>query len=154
MNQVLGIDFKLESTDAGTDVDDVKQLAGLVDEGGEGLLHADGRATATDIAREGQQLLHRDEVAVLVASDFGGLFQIDFLVPRDDAHEVSSFVAFQHQRLEYLIDVLTELVGDMLCAKVVFIHLVRDQLILDLFLVEQSAGVGFVDFLFRPCFSL
>ena len=42
LDQVLWIDFELQSPHAGADVNDVEQLAGLVDEGGEGLLHADG----------------------------------------------------------------------------------------------------------------
>ena len=148
MDEILGIDFELEPADAGAHVDDVEQLAGLMDEGGEGLLHADGRASAADVACERQQFLHRDEVATLVARDFGGLFQVHFLVARDDADEMSCLVAFQHQRLEHLVDVLSQLVGDMLCPEVVLIHLVRNQLILDLLLVQEPARIGFVDFIF------
>ena len=37
----------------------------------------------------------------------------------------------------------------MLCAKVVFIHLVRNQLVGHFFLVKEAAGVGLVYFLFR-----
>ena len=120
----MGVDLELEPADAGTHIDDVEQLASLMDEGGEGLLHADGRATTTDVTRERQQFLHRDEVAALVARDFGGLFQIDFLVAWDDTDEMSRFVPFQHQRLEHLVDVLAQLVGDMLCPEVVFIDFV------------------------------
>ena len=148
MDGILGIDLELEPADAGAHIDDVEQLAGLMDEGGEGLFHADGRAAAADVACERQQFLHRDEVAALVARDFGGLFQIDFLVAWDDTDEMSRFVPFQHQRLEHLVDVLAQLVGDMLCPEVVFIDFVRYQLILDFLLVQEPARVGFVDFIF------
>ena len=149
LDQVLWIDFELQSPHAGTHVDDVEQLAGLMDEGGEWLLHADGRTTATDVAREGQQFLHRDEVAALVACDFGGLFEVHLLVAWDDTDEMACFIAFQDQGFEHLVDVFAQLVGDMLRPKVVFIHLVGNQLILDFLLVKQPAGVGFVDFFFR-----
>lgn len=148
MDEILGIDFELEPADAGAHVDDVEQLAGLMDEGGEGLLHADGRASAADVACERQQFLHRDEVATLVARDFGRLLQIHFLVARNDADEVSCLVAFQHQRLEHLVDVLAQLVGDMLRTEVVFIDFVGYQLIMDFLLVQEPARVGFVDFVF------
>lgn len=136
-------------THAGTHIDDVEQLAGLMDEGREGFFHADGRAAAADVPREREQFLHRNQVAALVAGDFGCFLQVHFLVARDDTDEMPRFVPFQHQRLEHLVDILAQLVGDMLRPEVVFIHLVRDQLILDFLLVQEPARVGFVDFVFR-----
>ena len=124
-----------------------------MDEGGEGLLHADWRASAADVARQGQQLLHRDEVAALIAGDFGGLLEVHLFVAWDDADEVARFVAFQHQGLEHLVDVLAQLVGDVLRAQVVPIDFVGDELIRNLLLVKKPARIGFVDFFFRHAFS-
>ena len=101
-----------------------------------------------DVARQGQQLLHRDEVAALVARSLGGLLQVELVVTRDDANEISDLVAFQHQGLEHLVDVLAQLVGDVLRPEVVLVHLVRNQLIRNLLLVKDAAGVGFIDFFF------
>ena len=60
-------DFQLEAADAGADVDGRKRRGRGVDVGRKLFFHADRRAAATDVTRHGQQLLHRNQVGLLVA---------------------------------------------------------------------------------------
>ena len=53
LDEVLGGYLELESAHAGTDKDVVELFGSGVDVGGEGLLHADGAASATNVAGEG-----------------------------------------------------------------------------------------------------
>ena len=124
--QVAWSQFELQASHSCTDIDMVEFEASLMDESRECFLHAYGRAAASDISRQRQQLLHRDEVTAFVSRGFCSLFKVEFVVARDDAYEITDFVAFQHQGLEHLVNVLTQLVSDMLRPEVVLVHLVGD----------------------------
>ena len=113
------------------------------------LLHADRRTTTSDVSGERKQVLHRDEVAFLVARHLGCHFQVDFMLARDDAHKVPRLFAMQHQCLEYLLNVLAQAFCHMRSAQVVLIHFVRDELVFHLRLVEQACHIGFVYFFFH-----
>lgn len=65
--EVLRGEAELEAAEAGAHVDVLLFQGAGVDVGGEGFLHTDGGATASDIAGCGEQLFHVDEVAALVA---------------------------------------------------------------------------------------
>lgn len=51
-------------------------------------------------------------------------------------------VACQHKCLEHLLNVFAELVGDMLCAKVGFVDLVRHKLVFYFGAVKQTRHIG------------
>jgi serine/threonine protein phosphatase PrpC len=51
----------------------------FLNEGGKFLFHTDGRATAANVARDPEKLLHRQQLHALVARDGGRLFEIDLL---------------------------------------------------------------------------
>ena len=84
-NQILRVELQLEAALPRTDIDVGKLETRLVDIRGERLLHPDGRTAATDVARQGQQFLHGDEVALLVARHLGGQLQVHFVFAGDDA---------------------------------------------------------------------
>ena len=75
------------------------------------FLHADGGTTATDIAGERKEFLHRYQIALLVARYLGCHLQVHFMLAWDDAHEVSRLLAMKHQGLEYLLNVLAQAFG-------------------------------------------
>ena len=139
-------DLDLEATHTGTDVDVGVLVAGVVHVGGEVLLHADGRAAATDVAGEGQELLHGDHLALLVARYLGGELEVDGGIAGDDAHEVAGAVALQDEGLEHLGDVFAQRLGYMGCGEVALIYLVGDELVGYLGLVEQAGCIGLLDF--------
>ena len=106
-----------------------------------GLFHPHGRAAAPDIARHGQQLLHRDQVDLLVARDTGRGLQIDLVVSGHDTDEIARPVALEYQRLKNTLDRLPELCGHMRGREVRFIHLIRYEFVCDLRAVEQPRGI-------------
>ena len=124
LDEVLRGYLELESAHAGTDKDVVELFGCGVDVGGKGFLHADGAASATNVAGEWQQLLLGYEVALLVARHFGSFLEVHFLSSGNDTHKMSATIPFQHKCLENLAYVLVQLVGNMLCPQVGFFHLV------------------------------
>ena len=148
-NQVVRVELHLQATLTGTDVDVGKLHARVVDVGGEKLLHADGRAAPTDVAGEGQQLLHVDEVALLVAAHLGCQLEVDFVFAGDDADEVPRAVTPQHEGLEDALYVFAQLFGHVGRAKVVLVHLVGNQFVLHPGLVHQAGSIGLVYLFFR-----
>ena len=85
----------------------VKLNAALVNKRWEGLFHSDGRTSSTYITSGGQQFFHGNEVNFLVATEFGGFFQVYLMVTGDDTHEMLGLLAEEYQRLENLIDVFS-----------------------------------------------
>ena len=66
---------------------------GVLHESGIVFFHANGRASATNIASEREQFVHVYHIAAFVASGFGSFFEIEFVATRDDADKDSDFVA-------------------------------------------------------------
>ena len=93
IDKVLRSQFQLQSSHSGTDEDVGEIHAGFVDVGGKWLLHADGRTTSPDVPRQWKEFFHRNQVALLVARNLGGQFQVHFMFSRDDTHEIARLVA-------------------------------------------------------------
>lgn len=120
-----------------------------VEIGRESFFHADGRASASDVPRDGKQIFHRYQIGLFVARDAGCGFEVDFMVARDDADEISRTIAFQYQCLEYELDGFIELRCYVRCGKVVFVDDVGNQFVGDFCPIEQPGGIRFFDFLVR-----
>ena len=148
LNQILRIEFELQAALSGADVDGGEQQAGVVNISGKRLLHADGGTAAADISRQGQQFLHRDKVALLVAGDFGGKFQVYFVLAGNDADEVAGLVAVEYQGFEYLVDVLAQAGGNVDGTEVVLIYFVRDEFVRYLGFIKKPCGICLIDFHF------
>ena len=126
----------LQATHASADEDVGMKVAGVVYIGGEMLLHAYGRAAATDIACEGKELLHGNHLTLLVARHLGGKFEVYRRIARNHTHEVPCAVTLQDECLEYLCDILAQRLGHMWGAEVVLVNLVGDEFVGYLCLVE------------------
>ena len=137
----------MKSTLPGAAKDCVVVRQCLVEPGGQRLLHADGGASTTDVARQGQQFFDVNHFHFLVARHFGGFLEVHLLGAGDDAYEKPCLVATQHQRLEQPFYGLSQLFGDMGGAEVVFVHLVGDELVGNLHLVEHPRCVGLLGFI-------
>ena len=121
----------------------------------EGLFHSDGRTSSTYITCCGQQFFHGNEVNFLVATEFGGFFQVYLMVTGDDTHEMLGLLAEEYQRLENLIDVFSNGSSQMPCREVVLIDLVGNEFVGNLSSVEKSCCVSLC-YLFHDsiCFPL
>ena len=139
-------DFQLEAADAGADVDGRKRRGRGVDVGRKLFFHADRRAAATDVTRHGQQLLHRDQVGLLVARYACGGLEVDLVVGGHHAYEIPRAVAPQHEGLEYASYIFAQLFGHVRRCEVFFINPVRDEFIGYLSAVEQAGRIGLFDF--------
>lgn len=113
-----------------------------MDERGQALLHAHGRAAPADVARGGKQLLQGEQLALLVARDAGRHLEIHLVLAGDDAHEEPRAVAPQHDGLEHLFHVFTQTRGHVHRAEVTLVHHVGDKLVGHTRLVEQAGGIG------------
>lgn len=145
VNQGLRLDFQLQPTHACTDVDVAEFAASAVEERRERLFHANGRAAAANVAGGGKQLLHGNEVALLVARSFGCLFEVDFGISGNNAYEMPGAVAVEHKSLEYLSDILIELFGDVVGGEVVLVDNVWHQFVFDFSPVEQTCCISLVN---------
>ena len=65
-DKVLGGYLQLQPPHSSTDIDMVIGLDCDMDVGGKGFLHADRATASSHIARQRQELLHRDEVSLLI----------------------------------------------------------------------------------------
>ena len=101
----------------------------FVNENREILLETERTATATNVTGQRRQILERNSVNLFVAAHLGGTFQVHFQVARHHAYEVANLVSVNENRLENLVDVFAETVGDMLRTQVVFVNLVGDKLV-------------------------
>lgn len=142
-DEVGGADMELEATLAGGDEDGREELTGLVDIGGEGFLHADGGAGTADVAGEGKELLHGNEVARLVAADAGGFLEVELHGAGDDADEIADLVAGEDEGFEDTVDVLAELGCDVDGGEVGLVDLVGNEFVGYLGGVEETGDVGF-----------
>lgn len=104
-DQVTWSQFDLQAALAGTDVDGVKLLGGLMDVGGKMFFHADRRAASPDVAGEWQQLFDMNHFATFVAGNLGRLFQIHFASAGNDTDQITVLIAVQDEGFENLFDV-------------------------------------------------
>ena len=121
--------MELQAPMSGAYINAVEIRAGSMDVGGERFFHPDGAAGTPYVSRGGQQFLHGDHVAFFVARYFCGLLEVEFRGAGDHADEMAGFVTLQHQRFEYLLHGLVELVGNVRGAEVCFVHIVGDQVV-------------------------
>ena len=141
-------EFHLKAAHTGGDIYIRKVERRAVDIGGEMLFHSYGRTSATDVSGEGKQLLHGDEVALLVTAHLGGHLEVNLIATRDDADEVSRLVAMKHQGFEHLLDILAQLCHYVVGTEVALIHLIGDKFVGNFRLVHQAGDVGLLDFIF------
>ena len=106
------------------------------------LLHANWRTAATNIACQRQQFLHGNKIATLVASSFCRQLKVNFLVAWNYAYKISVAITLQDQSLENSFDRFAKLSSDVYCTQVVFVDLVWNKLVCNLFAVEQTGSVG------------
>ena len=148
LDEVGRCNLYLQATYSGTDVDERMVVARRMDIRREMLFHADGRTAAADVARQGQQLLHRDKVTLLVTGNLGCHFKVYLVLAGDDTHKVTRLVAVQHQCLEYLFDVLAQAGCHMDAAQVVLVYFIRNQFVCYLVFVQQPCCIGLCYLLF------
>ena len=86
-----------------------------------------------------------DHRAGFVAGDARGDLEVYLHVARHHAHEQTSPVAAQHQRLEHPLDGLSELLGDMVYREVAFVDLVGYEFEVDARSLQKAGGVGLVN---------
>ena len=115
-----------------------------MDECGKRLFHADRRAAATDIAREGQEFLHVDHGAALVSGDTRSNLQVHFHGAGDYAHKQPAAVSAENKSLEHAVKVLPQLLRYMRSLKVLFINLIRHQGILNPRCIQEPCGICFL----------
>ena len=139
-------DFQLQAPDAGADIDERMLPGRRVDISREALFHADRRTAAAYITRHGQQFLHRNQIGLLVARHAGRGLEIDLMIPRHHADEVSRPIAFQHEGLENRGDLLAQLFSDVRRRQMLFVHLVGNELVIYLRTVEQPRRIRLFDF--------
>ena len=104
--------------------------------GREMLFHANGGTSAPDVTGQWKEFLHGDEVAFLVAGDFGGHFEVYFMFTGNDADKVAGFITVENQGFEYLVYVLAQAGSYVDGAKVVLIDFVRDEFVGDFGLIK------------------
>ena len=114
-------DLELQTPHPRTDIDERQAGSRGVDVGRKGLFHADRRTAPADVARHGQQLLHRDQVGLLVARYACGGLEVDLVVGGHHAYEMPRAVAPQHEGLEYASDIFSQLFGHVCRRKVFFV---------------------------------
>ena len=68
--------------------------------GWERLFHAHGRTSSADVAGDGQKVLHVYEVGFLVAGGFCGFFEVYLAVAGNDAYEMATPLALEHEGLD------------------------------------------------------
>lgn len=143
-DQVRRCDLQLQAAHPGTDVDERLGFDRRMDIGREGFLHADRRTAAADVSRHGQQLLHRDQIHLLVARDPGCRLEVHFVVAGNHTDEIARAVALEHKGLEDAGDLLAQLLGDVCRRQMLLVHAVGHQFVGDLRTVEQPCGVRFL----------
>jgi hypothetical protein len=119
---------------------------GGIDVRGEFLFHTDGRAAASDIARQGEQVLDVHHFDLFVACQCGGLFEIDLAVNGQAKNQGTRSVSRGDQRFEGTLKREADLLGDMHARKVIFVDLVGFGFIRNAGGVELAHGVGFDGF--------
>lgn len=128
-DEVLWGKAELQAAHPGTAVDIVVVHHALVKPCRQGLLHAYGRTAATDVARQWQQLPHVYHLHFLVSSHLGGFFQVHLFGTGNDTDEEAQLLAPQDEGLEQPLDGLAQLLGNVLRAEVVLIHLVCNEFV-------------------------
>lgn len=146
-DQVCRGDLDLKAADTGTDVDLFKLIGRVVQEDRKGLFETDGGAPAADVARRRQEILHGDQVALLIPRDTSRGLQVDLPIARNDTDEMTCSVALQNQGLEDTGDILAQLLGDMSGCQIRLIDLVGDQLVADFGTIQEACRIGLFDFL-------
>ena len=96
----------------------------------------------------GDAVLH---IGALVARHACRRFEIDLAVARNDAHEDSRAIATQHQRFEYLLDRLAQLLSHVAGIEVLLIDHIGNKFVGDFGAIEQSHSICFIDFCHRLC---
>ena len=125
---------------------------GAVNRGREKFLHADGGASAVDIAREGQKLLGLDHFNGFFANGGSRLFQMKLLCGRDHENVIFARLTDGDQGFENVSRVLSErrrkIDGGDRARGQITVALIRD-----LFLIEDPHDVGFFFFCHRKLLS-
>lgn len=98
----------------GRNRDLIPKNTGFIEKCGVFLLHSHGAAAATDIAGESQQILHRDQLHILVPSGFCCFFQIQFAADRDAEYIDAGSFTSGYQCFEHLLRRKTESFGGMI----------------------------------------
>ena len=138
-----GVQDQLNASLTAADIDGIVEGGQLVDMGGIGLLHADGGASAADIAREGKKLLHGDHFDPLITGHGSALLQIQLLGGGDNEDVQTVLVPSRHEGLKDALHIDAEGLGQMDAAEVAFVHLVFGHLIGDSCPIQQAHGIGF-----------
>lgn len=134
--EVLGCQAELEPTLACAAIDVVVAGEGLMHPCGQGFFHADRGASAADITGEGQQLADVDHLDFFVTGDLGCFLEVHFVRSGDDADKEAGLVASEYECLEDLFDGKAQYFGRMLCSQVLLVHLVGDEFVANMELVE------------------
>ncbi len=145
--EVLRREAELESALSGAAEDVVVAGEGLMHPCWQGFFHADRRASAADIAGLRQEFADVNHLDFFVACYFCRLLEVHFVGARNNAYEEACFVASKHECLENLFNRFPKHLGCMFGAKVVLVHLVGDEFVADMELVQQPRCVGFFRFL-------
>lgn len=120
----------------------LKILGGAVNCGGEKFFHADWRATAVDIAGEGQELFGFEHVYGFFANAGGCFFQVKLFVHRKHKYVMLFGFAHRYQRFENLSRILSQDGGDFGSAGRRFVG-IAIVLVINFLPVQYSHGIGF-----------
>lgn len=145
-HQVAGVHLQLQTTLPGTHIDMREIGARGMKKCGKRLLHAHGRAPATNVTCSRQQFLHGNQVGLLVARHLGGFFQIHLGIARHYAHKVAIAVTLEHQRLEHTMDILAQRCRHMVGCQIVLVNLIGNQFVGHMGLVQQAGRIGLIYF--------
>ncbi len=145
---------------SGADADDFVFLARAVDVGREGFFHADGGATAADVAGEGEQIFHVYHGDAFVSGGAGGRFEVEFFFRRQAKDDGAGFVTYCDDGFENAIRIEPQDFGGMDAGEVIFAVFVGFCFVRNFRGVQNPHDIGFLFFphvgsffLFRFSFS-
>ena len=108
------------------------------------LFHADGAASAADIARERQKLADRNQLDLLVLRRLCRFFEIQLAADRNAEDKIALLFAPGDERLENLLGWLPDALCGVKTAQVVFIVRIFLRAVSDFRRVEQTHHIRFV----------
>lgn len=151
-SQLLGVDDYLLAAPACAYSYLIKEYCCFIDKGRELLLHTKRRTPSAYITGKLCKLLEREHLTRLHPSGGRDLLKIKFLICGDTTHDMTLTLAlsawtFEDQRLEYLIGILSQLLGDMHTREVRFINLISSHAVRNSSCLKHAHGIGLSRFM-------
>ena len=146
-SQLLSVDDYLLAAPACAHSYLIKEHCCFINKGRELLLHTKRRTPSAYISDKLRKLLERKHLTRLYPSSSRDLLKIKFLICGDTTHDMALTLAlsawtFEDQRLEYLIGILSQLLGDMHTREVRFINLISSHAVRNSSCLKHAHGIG------------